>query len=277
VCRHRAGPLVWEGAEHCRVLRCKYHGWLYGFDGRLRAAPDFGDAADFDPARIALEPLRVESWRGFLFVNLDPGAAPLAERLAPFARAAAAVSFEGLAPGGGASHALACNWKTYVENYLEGYHVPYLHPALHREIDVKGYRVEVGEGYALHFAPPRPSVREPVYDGFWAWLAPNLAINVYASGMSLERMLPTGPETMRIEYRFFFREGEASAEAREAALAMCARVTEEDRRICESVQRNLRAGVYRSGRLSPRHENGVFAFQERMRSALDERGGNALD
>ena len=112
---------------------------------------------------------------------------------------------------------------------------------------MKGYRVEVGEGYALHFAPPRPSVREPVYEGFWAWLAPNAAINVYASGMSLERMLPTGPDTLRIEYLFFFRDaGETGAAEREAALAMCARVTEEDRRICEAVQRNLRAGVYRT-------------------------------
>jgi choline monooxygenase len=75
---------------------------------------------------------------------------------------------------------------------------------------------------------------------------------------------------MRIEYLFFFRgTGESAAAEREAALAMCARVTEEDRRICEAVQRNLRAGVYRSGRLSPRHENGVFAFQQRVRAALD--------
>ena len=269
VCRHRAGPLVWEGAERCRVLRCKYHGWVYGSDGALQSAHDFGDAEDFDPAQIALAPIRVACWRGFVFVNLDADAEPLEAALAPFFAAAAAVPIEAATLQGQASHALACNWKTYVENYLEGYHVPYLHPALHREIDVKGYRVEVGDGFALHTAPPRPSVKEPVYEGFWAWLAPNAALNVYASGMSVERMIPTGPETMKIEYLFCFRaSGDAGAAERDAALAMCARVTDEDRRICEAVQRNLRAGVYRAGRLSPRHENGVFAFQERVRSAL---------
>jgi choline monooxygenase len=267
VCRHRAGPLVWEGSEHCRVLRCKYHGWVYDFDGRLRAAPDFGAAEDFDPDAIALAPVRVERWRGFVFVNLDPGAAPLEASLAPFARAAAGVDFESARFQGSASHALACNWKTYVENYLEGYHVPYLHPALHREVDAKGYRVEVGDGFALHHAPPRPSVRAPVYEGFWAWLAPNVAFNVYASGVSVERMVPTGPETLRLEYLFFFREGASEGE-REAALSMCRQVTAEDQKICEAVQRNLRAGVYEAGRLSPRHENGVFAFQERIRAAL---------
>jgi phenylpropionate dioxygenase-like ring-hydroxylating dioxygenase large terminal subunit len=271
VCRHRAGPLLWEGAERCQVLRCKYHGWVYEFDGRLRSAPDFGDAASFDPAGIALEPVQVASWRGLLFVNLDPGAPPLERTLAPFAKAAAGAPLEAARLRCSARHELACNWKTYVENYLEGYHVPYLHPALHREIDTKAYRVEVGDGFVLHLAPPRPGVREAVYEGFWAWLAPNAAINVYASGMSLERMLPTGPETMRIEYSFFFREpGEGAAGEREAALAMCARVTDEDRRICEAVQRNLRAGIYRSGRLSPRHEGGVFAFQQRVRAALVE-------
>ena len=145
--------------------------------------------------------------------------------------------------------------------------MPYLHPALHREVDAKGYRVEVGDGFALHHAPPRPSVRAPVYEGFWAWLAPNVAFNVYASGVSVERMVPTGPETLRLEYLFFFREGASEGE-REAALSMCRQVTAEDQKICEAVQRNLRAGVYEAGRLSPRHENGVFAFQERIRAAL---------
>jgi choline monooxygenase len=267
VCRHRAGPLVWEGRERCRVLRCKYHGWVYDWGGRLTSAPDFGEAVDFDPREIALAPLRVETWRGFVFVSLDPGAPPLAEAIAPFARAAAAVDFESARFEASASHVLACNWKTYVENYLEGYHVPYLHPALHKEVDSKGYRVEVGDGYALHHAPPRPSVAAPVYEGFWAWLAPSVAFNVYGAGVSVERMVPTGPETLRLEYLFLFREGASEAE-REAARAMCRQVTAEDQAICEAVQRNLRAGVYEAGRLSPRHENGVFAFQQRLRAAL---------
>jgi choline monooxygenase len=271
VCRHRAGPLVWEGRERCRVLRCKYHGWVYDFDGRLRSAPDFGEAEGFDRSAVALAPVRVACWRGFVFVNLDPAAPALDASLAPFARAAAGVDLVPARFHGSVTHDLACNWKTYVENYLEGYHVPYLHPALHREIDVKGYRIEVGDGFALHHAPPRPSVAAPVYEGFWAWLAPNVAFNVYGAGASVERMVPTGPESVRLEYLFFFREGAGDAE-REAALAMCRQVTREDQAICEAVQRNLRAGVYEAGRLSPRHENGVFAFQQRVREALGDEG-----
>jgi choline monooxygenase len=209
----------------------------------------------------------VASWRGFVFVNLDPGASALEASLAPFAEAAAGVSLEGAALHGTESVEIACNWKVYAENYLEGYHIPYLHPALNREVALKDYVVEVGDGFAVHHAPPRPRVKEPVYEGFWAWLAPNVAFNVYASGMSVERMSPMGPESMRLEYLFFFRDG--TDEEREAALAMSRQVTAEDRAICEAVQRNLAAGSYRTGRLSPRHEGGVFAFQSRVRAWLE--------
>ena len=266
VCRHRAGPLLFDGAHRCRELRCRYHGWLYGLDGRLRHAPDFGDAEDFDPAALSLVPVRVASWRGFVFVNLDLEARDLEDAIRPFARVAAAAPLEGATLHGAESVDIACNWKVYVENYLEGYHIPMLHPALNREVALKDYVVEVGDGFALHRAPPRARVREPVYEGFWAWLAPNLALNVYAHGMSVERMSPTGPESMRLDYLFFFRDG--SEEERVAALAMTRQVTAEDRTICEAVQRNLAAGTYHTGRLSPRHERGVFAFQSRVRAWL---------
>jgi choline monooxygenase len=269
VCRHRAGPLVWDGASRSPLLRCKYHGWLYDLDGRLERTPDFGEAEGFDPARFSLFPVRVESWRGFVFVNLDAAAPPLAEGLGRLPREAEGLRFEGWRLHGRVAHELRCNWKTYVENYLEGYHVPYLHPALHREVDVKGYRVEAAERVVTHHVPLRPSVTEPVYEGLWAWLAPNVAFNVYGSGMSVERMLPLGPGRMRLEYLFFFDEA-GEAEGREAVLAMCQRVTEEDARICEAVQRNLESGVYARGRLSPRHENGVFYFQRLLREALGD-------
>jgi len=269
VCRHRAGPLVAEGHGNHSLLRCRYHGWVYDEQGRLRPPRDFGEAEGFDPARFPLFGIRVEVARGFVFVNLDPGAPPLAAELGPFLQVAKDVPFEAAAFHGRVQHDLACNWKTYVENYLEGYHIPFLHPALSREVDGRAYRVRPGPGYVLHEVPTQASATNPVYQGFWAWVAPNVAFNVYANGMSVERMLPTGPRSMRIEYLFFFRDlGESGQAARDAALAMCRQVTLEDQTLCEMVQRNLDAGVYTRGRLSPRHEAGVFTFQQHVRAAL---------
>lgn len=165
------------------------------------------------------------------------------------------------------SHTLRCNWKTYVENYLEGYHVPYLHPDLRREIVSKEYRVEAAERVVTHHVPSRPQLEDPVYEGLWAWLAPSAALNFYGHGLSVERMLPAGPTLMHVEYIFLFLP-DVSVGEREAARAMCDQVTREDVEICEAVQRNLEAGVYDRGRLSPRHENGVHYFQNLVRDTL---------
>ena len=136
VCRHRAGALVADGAGNCgEAFTCRYHGWKYALDGRLRNAVDFGALDGFDPRDYGLFPIRVEVWRGLLFVNLDPDAAPLSRLIAPLA---------GRWPEGQAalplterrSHRIACNWKAYVENYLEGYHLPMVHPEFDADIVV---------------------------------------------------------------------------------------------------------------------------------------------
>ena len=270
VCRHRAGPVVGmptgDVAQACRVarLRCRYHGWIYDEEGRLVSTPDFGDAKDFDPRSLGLAPIRVDVWRGFVFVCLDPGGADLLDSLGRLPDLTRNVALERYRFDSRRAHRLRCNWKTYVENYLEGYHIPYVHPRLHREIDVKGYAVRAEGSVVTHHAPSRPRVTAPVYDGLWAWVFPNVALNVYGDGLSIERMLPVSRNEMRIEYLFLFAEGAN----REAALAMCDEVTAEDRAICEAVQENLEAGIYDRGRLSPRHEAGVFYFQSRVRDAL---------
>ncbi len=271
VCRHRAGPVVGmpEGdtALACRtpLLRCRYHGWVYDEEGVLERTPDFGDAEDFDPRSFALAPVRVDIWRGFVFVCLDASAPALAHTLGRLPELTAHLPLEAHRFYGRTAHRLRCNWKTYVENYLEGYHIPYVHPRLHREIDSSAYAVSAEKQVVTHSAPARDRVAAPVYDGLWAWLFPNLALNVYETGLSVERMMPVSPNEMRIEYLFFFAEGVDP----EAALAMCEEVTAEDRAICEAVQNNLEAGVYDRGRLSPRHEAGVFFFQSLVREALE--------
>jgi choline monooxygenase len=268
VCRHRAGPLLWDDEEHCGTIRCRYHGWVYDESGALLRAPNFGEPDPVSAGDVALAPIRLETWHGLVFLNLDSEAAPLAASVAPLGVAVEALEVSSFRLHARRRHPIACDWKVYVENYLEGYHVPALHPTLRAEIDWKSYRVEVhgADGIVTHHTKPATQA-EAVYGGVWAWLAPNAALNVYRSGMSLERMVPTGPDTMAVEYSFLFRE-DASGDDRAGALAMCERVTEEDRAICEAVQRNLRAGIYRSGPLSPQHENGVAAFQRWWRKRL---------
>ncbi len=258
VCRHRAGPLVADGASHCgKELTCKYHGWRYALDGRLRSAVDFGASEGFDPRAFGLYPVCVDLWRGFIFVNVDGEAGPLAELTAPL---------DGLFDAHGVttasatlrrSHDLDCNWKTYVENYLEGYHVQAVHPKLASEVKPETYKVRMVGAAAVHEVETLSGVN----DGLWVWLWPNLAFNVYRYGLMVEHMRPIGHNKTRLDYLYFYEPG---ASDMESVLETSDGLTLEDKVICEAVQRNLDAGVYEVGVLSPRHEDAIAWFQSQI-------------
>ena len=261
VCRHRAGPLVGEAAGRCEgEFVCRYHGWRYALDGRLKSATGFGAAEGFDPRQFGLFDVRVETWRGLVFVNLDAGAAPLMQTLAPLEAliAGRTVPKSVLRRG----HDLACDWKVYVENYLEGYHVGMVHPGLAEELDTSAYAVRMDGAVAIHEAPSSSGATE----GLWAWVWPNLALNLYRGVLIIEHMRPLGPGRMRIDYSYLHEGGDPQLAA---AVATSERNTAEDRWICERVQENLDAGVYRAGALSPRHENAVAWFQARVAEARE--------
>lgn len=266
VCRHRAGPLADDGTGHCeRALVCKYHGWRYTLDGRLAVARDFGPTSDFDPRDYGLHAVACETWRGFIFVNLAQDAAPLAAAVRPLAERTESMPLERFRFARASRHEIRCNWKTYVENYLEGYHVPLVHPALNAAVDATRYEVEVDAPVVIHRAPPRDGV--PVA-GLWAWLWPCLGINVYNDGLMMERIWPLDHARTRLDYLYFFPEETPDAEI-DGAKASSEQTTVEDIRITEAVQRNLDAGIYETGRLSPKHEDGVAWFQRQVRRALD--------
>jgi choline monooxygenase len=266
VCRHRAGPILWDGEGQCDVLRCRYHGWVYDTDGNLRRTPEFGDATGFDKAEFGLFPIQAAVWRGLVFVNLDLEAPPLDRAMSALSAETAPWPMESYVFHSRAEHEIACNWKTYVDNYAEGYHVKDIHPGLDREIDAKQYQVILKDRHAVHQAPQRQGAN---YSGLWVWRFPNLALNIYGTGMNIERMVPMGPNRTKLIYNFFFQDVSAAAEPSiQAAIAVSTEVTREDVQICEAVQRNLDSGLYETGRLSPRHENGVWYFQNLVREAL---------
>jgi len=265
VCRHRAGPLVESGHGHCAgQFVCRYHGWKYALDGRLASARDFGPAEGFDPRNYGLFALKAEIWRGFLFVNMDQDAAPLAESIAPLEARMQHLSPERFRSPRVSSHDMQCNWKTYVENYLEGYHIPIMHPMLNAAL-AADYGTQLEPPVIFYRATPKSDA--PVA-GLWAWAWPCLGVNVYADGILMERMWPIDLNRTRLDYLFLFHE-EADEADIERQIEASIVTTTEDLDICEAVQRNLNAGVYRTGRLSPKHEQGVAWFQAEIARALD--------
>ncbi|MGD0883045.1 MAG: SRPBCC family protein [Acidimicrobiales bacterium] len=262
VCRHRSGPLVWDGEGVCRSLVCRYHGWSYNLQGELLSARDFG--ADVPAGDFSLAGASVDAWRGLLFVNPDGEAPPLSDWLGAVVARCAPFDMENLVVFHRSGHDLAANWKVYAENYQEGYHIPLVHPGLHRQIDSSRYKVELAGPVAFHSAPARDG---SITSGAWLWRFPGFALNLYHQGMSLESYWPTGPTSTRVEYTFFAAPGVPDDEAR-ATVENSERVLDEDRVICEAVQRNLASGLSRAPVLSPRHEDGVALVHQLVERAL---------
>lgn len=266
VCSHRAAPIVDDGAGHCDVLRCRYHRWVYDTDGKLKATPDFGEAPGFDRGRYGLKPIKVAAWRGLVFVNLDLAAGPVEAGLGALVDLVARYPIETYRSVQQVTFDIACNWKTYTDNFVEGYHIPGIHPGLNAAIDFKGFAVENRSKVVVMSAPQRDG---SIYEGVWLWRYPNTTLSVFPGGMNTSSIVPLDPRRTRLVYNFYFADrSEASAEARRRTIETNCEIVREDFGICEVAQGNLEAGIYDRGPLSPRQEAGVRYFHEMLQESL---------
>jgi len=125
-CRHR-GALLLDGEGNCRAVRCPYHSWTYDTEGKLVVAPEMDATKDFDPSQWHLMPIRLESWAGFIFINFDQAAQPLMTYLGDLPQKLASYRFENMVCVRRKEYTLHCNWKIYVENAMEAYHIATVH------------------------------------------------------------------------------------------------------------------------------------------------------
>ncbi|HUP46195.1 MAG TPA: SRPBCC family protein, partial [Thermoanaerobaculia bacterium] len=265
VCRHRAGPVA-KGEGKRPVLQCGYHGWTYSTEGRLLRTPEMEGIECFDRDQFALPQFRIEEWHSLLFANVDPAAAPLPEFLGELTRDMPANDYASFHLAARKEWELDCNWKVYVDNYLEGYHIPIVHPGLFRELDYPNYRTETRGHHSIQFAPTKRPERIRTSGGDdqvrYFWLYPNLMLNVYPDNFSTNVIVPLGPNRTRTVFEWFFRDPESAKSKRELAetISFSDEIQVEDIEICEAVQRGLRSTTYDMGRYSPVRENGVHHF-----------------
>ena len=272
VCRHRAGPIV-LGSGCKNVLRCQYHGWTYTLDGRLIGTPDVEGVEFFDRSTMGMVPLRVEVWEQFIFVNFDLQAEPLESYLGKIPEQVPGFNFEGLKFAERRDYVINCNWKVYVDNYLEGYHIPIAHPGLMREIDYANYRIDTYRYYSQQFAPIRAMKTEENAERFYQpggglqqaayfWIFPNLMVNIYPDNFSTNLIVPIAHDKTLTIFEWFFHDVADSnvPERIQRAVAFSDQVQQEDIGLCENVQRGLRSATYDRGRYSVKRENGVHHF-----------------
>ncbi len=270
VCRHRAGPLAQCDGLGAKALRCRYHGWTYALDGQLRSATEMAGATDFDVGDIRLPQLAVRVWQGMVFAAVDEARAPPFEAFVAGidARIGAERRLDAYGHHHRVGYDIACNWKVYVDNYLEGYHVPHIHPELNRLLDYRSYITETAEWYSFQFSPLESG--EGLYgsgDALYYWLWPNTMLNILPGRLQTNRIIPKGADRCRVEFDFYYApdDSEAGRARREADLSFSDVVQDEDITICEDVQRGLASGSYEAGRLNPLRENAVHHFHELLR------------
>lgn len=277
VCRHRAGPIARCDGLGAKSLRCAYHGWTYALDGALKSAPEMAGADGFDIAGIRLPQLQVRTWQGLVFACAVASGTPDFDALVEGidARLGDHATLSKYGRHQRIGYDIACSWKVYVDNFLEGYHLPHVHPALNRMLDYRSYRTELAHWHSLQWSPLESG--DALYgsgDALYYWLWPNTMLNILPGRLQTNRVLPLGVDRCRVEFDFYYATSQggdedsgASRARRDADRAFSDTVQREDLDICQDVQRGLASGSYHAGRLNPLRESGVHHFHELLRDA----------
>lgn len=259
VCKHRAHELV-SGSGRTRNLVCPYHAWTYGLTGELKAARRADRMSGFDTSTICLDAVHVEVFCGFVYVNLDPDAVPLAEQASDLAAEIDywAPDVATLTHAKRLTYTVRSNWKNVIDNFLECYHCHIAHPEFVDLVDMDSYQVRTHGIWSSHFAAAgagpnaaydvsRATVRQ---HAVW-WLWPNTCLLRYPgrSNFMVFQVVPTGPETTDETWDFYFDSAELGAAEVESVSYIDTVLQQQDIALVESVQRGMRTPAFTQGRI----------------------------
>ena len=268
VCTHRANLLIEEPCTK-PLLTCGYHGRCFRPDGSFRSMPEFGRVKHFPSDSDNLRQFPVAKWNGFYFTSLNPEN-DLEHILAPVQNHLRHFPFDQLeaCPELSKTYHVRANWLTYCDNYLEGFHIPFVHPTLNKAIEYEDYEVRVFDHANVQIARCKPGQKAlPLVDGdpdfgqdiyaYYWFIYPNLMLNFYHWGISVNWVLPRGTNETEVRFLTYKRKDVADADFYNTALDL---TEAEDEAVVERVQQGLESVAYHRGRFSPDREQGVHAF-----------------
>jgi len=277
VCTHRSN-IVCEGPGNERHLRCRYHGRRFGLDGRFQHMPEFDQTKNFPTERDHLAQIPLKQWDPFLFARLDAHAPTFEEVMQPMTGRMSWLPLHEFRFDAGRSrdYLVSANWALYCDNYLEGFHIPFVHASLSESLDYGSYRTETFEwcnlqlgiardGDAAFNLPQSSPDHGQRIAGYYWWVWPNLMFNFYPWGLSINIVKPLAVDRMRVSFlAYVWDESKLGV----GAGAELDRVEREDEAIVEAVQRGVRSRFYSAGRYSPARESCVHHFHTLMARAL---------
>lgn len=277
ICTHR-GSLLLDQPSQIHFIRCPYHNRCFDLNGHLRSMPEFEGVVGFPSSRDHLPCLPLENWQDFLFTALDPYI-PFTEWIAPVQARLGWVPWQQFRYSAEHSrdYLLEVNFLLYIDNYLEGFHIPYVHPALAQVLDSESYEVHPLPWGVLQIGlTDRPEV--PVFTlpdfhpdasqrvaAYYFWLFPNLMLNLYPWGLSVNIVLPQAVDRTVVRYQTYIWQEELLGQG---AGADPFQVEQEDQAILARVQAGIQSRLYTRGRYAPHQEVGVHHFHRLLLQAL---------
>jgi choline monooxygenase len=276
VCTHRGNLLV---NTPCQVtnLRCRYHGRMFRLDGKFHSMPEFREVEDFPSPEDDLRKLPLFQWGKLLFTSLE-GRLPAAEFLQPMIDRLAWMPLDAFEyrPDLSKTYTVLANWALYCENYLEGFHIPFVHAGLNTVIDYGNYTTELfgysnlqlgiakeGEDcFDLPLESPDYGKRVAAY---YFWVFPNMMFNFYPWGLSINIVKPVSPAYTKVSFiSYVWKDDKRNT----GAGAELDKVEHEDEEIVENVQRGIRSRFYQHGRYSVTREQGTHHFHRLLASFM---------
>ena len=279
VCTHRSMIVAETGGVGDRFLRCRYHGRRFGLDGCFQAMPEFDGVEGFPSKRDDLPKVAFETWgRGkFLFASLDP-VVPFKEVFKPIQDRLGWLPLETFyfEPDDARDYLVNANWALYCDNYLEGFHIPFIHASLNALIDYENYSSELFDWCNLQLAPA--SSDDLVFDlppespdygqriaAYYYWVFPNMMFNFYPWGVSINVVRPLGHERCKVSFIQYVWDAKKYGQGAGSRLD---RVEREDEVVVEAVQRGVKSRFYDRGRFSAKREQGVHHFHRLLSREL---------
>jgi len=269
VCTHRAN-IICTKQNNLKSLKCTYHGRSFDLQGKILNAPGFEKTKNFPGEKDNLKSFPIKKWKDFLFcslkgsINIDSIFSDINKRLKGY-------PFEKVVLDNNSSniYTLDAHWALYCENYLEGFHVPYIHKGLNKDIDLDTYKTILLENGVLQFTESKSSDKNNIMGSniyaYYYWIYPNIMLNFYSWGISINIIEPLSINKTKIIFLSFPIKGSKQSEKSPSSLDV---IEKEDQEIVKSVQKGVLSNTYKRGRYSPSHELGVHHFHRLISKSL---------
>ncbi|MEP7146991.1 MAG: aromatic ring-hydroxylating dioxygenase subunit alpha, partial [bacterium] len=268
VCTHRGNILI-EGKCIEKNITCRYHGRKFELDGKFYSMPEFNDVKNFPSEKENLKNIPFNTWEKFLFVSLNP-ISPVQNFIGDMCSRMSWLPLEKFTYDSSLSreYIVKAHWALYCENYLEGFHIPYVHNSLNAALDYSNYTTElyrfsslqlgIAKGGEDCFDLPEDSTDNPKkISAYYFWIFPNIMFNFYPWGLSINKVIPIRPDLSKISFETYVWN---ESRLEKGAGAGLDKVEREDEAIVENVQRGISSHFYNRGRYSVKKETGTHHF-----------------